>query len=154
MSMSRHVRSFAATLALVVSLCVLGAVPQLAAPKPTARAKAGAADTLAFPGTAWDHIAPDQAGWSAAGLKAAEDYSHTIQTAAVMVVSGGRVVGAWGEPTRKFNVHSIRKSFLSAMYGIHVREGRIDLSATLESLGIDDNEPSLTLIEKKATLHD
>ena len=33
-------------------------------------------------------------------------------------------------------------------------EGRIDLSATLESLGIDDNEPSLTAIEKKATLRD
>ena len=54
----------------------------------------------------------------------------------------------------RYNVHSIRKSFLSALYGIHVREGRVDLAATLESLGIDDNEPSLTPVEKKATLHD
>src|SRR5947207_13308674 len=71
-----------------------------------------------------------------------------------MVVSGGRVVAEWGEPTRRFNVHSIRKSFVSALYGIHVRDGRIDLSATMESLGIDDNEPSLTAEEKKATVHD
>ena len=138
--MSRACRSFVAALALAVSVCAFVASPR-------------AADTLVFPGAAWDKIAPAQAGWSTAGLKAAEDSSRTIQTAAVMVVSGGRVVGEWGEPTRKFNVHSIRKSFLSAMYGIYVHEGRIDLSATLESLGIDDNEPSLTPIEKKATLH-
>jgi CubicO group peptidase (beta-lactamase class C family) len=151
---SRHLRSFVASVSIVVSLCVVAAVPQLAAPKPAERAKAGAAETPTFPGASWDKAAPDRAGWSAAGLKAAEEYSRTIQTSAVMVVSGGRVVGEWGEPARRFNVHSIRKSFLSALYGIHVREGRIDLSATMEALGVDDNEPSLTAEEKKATLHD
>src|SRR5436189_138245 len=85
-----------------------------------------------------------RARWSRARLDAAEEYSRTVQTSAVMVVANGRVVAEWGEPTRRFNVHSIRKSFLSALYGIHVREGRVDLAATLESLGIDDNEPSLT----------
>jgi len=140
--MAHSFRSLTAAVALVVSLCILSAIPR-------------AVDTPVFPGASWEKVGqPDRAGWSSAALKAAEDYSHTIQTAAVMVVSGGRVVAEWGEPTRRFNVHSIRKSFLSALYGIHVREGRIDLSATMESLGVDDNEPSLTAEEKKATLHD
>src|SRR5439155_2744924 len=102
-----------AAVALVVSLFILSAIPR-------------AVDTPVFPGASWEKVAqPDGAGWSSAALKAAQDYSHTIQTAAVMVISGGRGVAEWGEPTRRFNVHSIRKSFLSALYGIHVREGHI-----------------------------
>src|SRR2546428_707698 len=101
--MLRPYRSFAASVALLVSLCVIAAAPR-------------AADTPVFPGAAWDKIAPERAGWSAAGLKAAEEYSRTIQTSAAIVVAGGRVVSEWGEPARRFNIHSIRKSFLSALY--------------------------------------
>jgi CubicO group peptidase (beta-lactamase class C family) len=71
-----------------------------------------------------------------------------------MVVVGGQVLDEWGETSTRYNVHSIRKSFLSALYGIHVREKRIDLSRTLAELGVDDNEPSLTAVEKQATLAD
>jgi len=140
--MSRHIRPLSAKILLLVAICVLAALPR-------------AASDAVFPGASWEKVADaGRAGWSVDALTAAEDYSHTIQTAAVMVVADGRVVREWGETARRFNVHSIRKSFLSALYGIHVREGRIDLSATLESLGVDDNEPSLTAVEKKATLHD
>jgi CubicO group peptidase (beta-lactamase class C family) len=48
-------------------------------------------------------------------------------------------------------VSSVRKSFLSALYGPHVRAGRLDLMTTLAELGIDD-EPPLTAAEKTATL--
>jgi len=82
--------------------------------------------------------APEQIGWSAARLAEARAFSGTINTAAVMVVAGGKVVDAWGEVARHYNVHSIRKSFLSALYGIHHEAGRVDLEATLASLGIDD----------------
>jgi len=51
------------------------------------------------------------------------------------------------------DVHSIRKSYLSALYGIHVHEGRIQLSKTLADLGIDDQSP-LTAVEKRATVAD
>jgi CubicO group peptidase (beta-lactamase class C family) len=108
-----------------------------------------------YPGRTWHRsTSPESAGWSSAGLRGARDYSKTIKTAAVVIVSGGRVIDQWGETATRFNVHSIRKSLISALYGIHVQEGEIDLSRTLEQLGIDDNAPSLTAIEKSATLHD
>ena len=91
------------------------------------------------------------AGWSAATLAEAKAYSETIDTAAVMVVAGGRVVAAWGTVAKDYNVHSIRKSLLSALFGIHEAEGRIDLEATLEELGIDDKQ-GLTEREKLATV--
>jgi CubicO group peptidase (beta-lactamase class C family) len=43
---------------------------------------------------------------------------------------------------------------LSALYGIHVLLGNINLDATLEILGIDDISPSLTNEEKQATVRD
>jgi CubicO group peptidase (beta-lactamase class C family) len=94
---------------------------------------------------------PEQVGWSAARLAEARGFAGTISSAGTMVVAGGKVVDAWGEVARHYNVHSIRKSFLSALYGIHNEEGRIDLEATLASLGIDDRE-GLDEREKLATV--
>lgn len=108
-----------------------------------------------YPGQTWERLTdlPKQ-GWSPEKLKVARDYAATIPTAAVMIVQGGRIVEEWGETATKFNIHSIRKSFLSALYGIHVADGCVDLTRTMEQLGIDDNEPSLTEVEKQATVHD
>src|SRR5262249_5477038 len=86
-------------------------------------------------------------------LALAREYSTTIKTAAVMLVQGGVVVTQWGEVERKFNTHSMRKSFLAELYGRAVREGQINLDATLATLGLDD-EPPLTDDEKKATVRD
>ena len=108
-----------------------------------------------YPGASWEQVAtPESAGWSGEKLRTARDYSATIKTAGVMIVQGGRVIDQWGETATRFNIHSIRKSLLSAMYGVHVADGRIDLSKTMEALGADDNEPSLTDVERQATLHD
>ena len=71
-----------------------------------------------------------------------------------MVIVNGQVLEEWGETSTRYNVHSIRKSFLSALYGIHVKGGRIDLTNTMKQLGIDDNEPSLTSLEKTASIGD
>jgi CubicO group peptidase (beta-lactamase class C family) len=65
----------------------------------------------------------------------------------------GKIVYEWGEVDRKFQTHSIRKSFLSAMYGNYVKAGVIDLDKTLAELGIDDNPP-LTEAELQATVRD
>ena len=109
---------------------------------------------VTFPGASWERLSsPGGAGWSIDKLAEAHDYSETIATAAVMVVHHGRVVDAWGETEQKFNVHSIRKSLLSAMFGIYVTEGTIDLESTLEELGIDDRL-GLTAQERGATLAD
>ena len=108
-----------------------------------------------YPGKSWQRMAsPEQLGWSSEKLDAARAYSEQIGSAAVMVVYDGTVVDAWGDVTRKFQCHSMRKSLLSALIGIHVEEGHIDLSKTLKEMGIDDNEPSLTETEKQATVGD
>src|SRR5215831_2591834 len=106
-----------------------------------------------YPGASWARVPAEQAGWSEEKLKEARAYAGTIQTAAVMIVAGGLVVDEWGDTTKRFNIHSVRKSFLSALYGIHVREGHIQLSKTLADLGIDDRSP-LTPLEKSATVSD
>jgi CubicO group peptidase (beta-lactamase class C family) len=105
-----------------------------------------------YPGKSWDRERGSR--WSAEKLRAARVYSDTIKTAAVMIVQHGAVVDEWGETARKFNCHSIRKSLLGALYGIEAAAGRIDLKRTLGELGIDDNAPSLTPTEKRATVLD
>lgn len=106
-----------------------------------------------FPDENWEEITDlEAAGWSEEKLDQAEAYTDTLHTAAVVIVHKGRIGHKWGEVERKFKCHSIRKSLLSVLYGIHVANGNIDLSTTLEKLGIDDNEPPLTYTEKQATV--
>jgi CubicO group peptidase (beta-lactamase class C family) len=71
-----------------------------------------------------------------------------------MIVEDGIVVDAWGDVTRNFKCHSMRKSFLSALIGVHVAEGNMDLTKTIGNLGVEDYEPSLTPREKQATVGD
>jgi CubicO group peptidase (beta-lactamase class C family) len=94
---------------------------------------------------------PEDAGWSSNRLQRAFTNAEAIGSAAVMVVQGGRVVSAWGRVATRYNVHSIRKSLLSAMIGQHEAQGRIDLEATLAQLGINDRQ-GLTDREKLATV--
>jgi CubicO group peptidase (beta-lactamase class C family) len=108
-------------------------------------------DAMAATGN-WPRWAtPESAGWSSAGLEAARACAASIGSAAVMLTAGGRTVAAWGQVDARFNVHSIRKSLLSALIGIHEEEGRIDLGATLATIGIDDKQ-GLTAREKLATV--
>jgi CubicO group peptidase (beta-lactamase class C family) len=109
-------------------------------------------DPRFFPGAAWpEPVVTDT--WSQAGLDQARDYSTTIDTAAVMVVHHGRPVAQWGDVAKRYKCHSIRKSLLSALIGIHVEAGHIDLEASLATLKIDDRE-GLTEREKAATVVD
>lgn len=113
-----------------------------------------AASTPVTPGATWSKYAsPEQAAWSSAGLADAEAFSRRIGSAAVMVVFDGAVLAHWGEIERRFNVHSVRKSLLSALYGIAAARGEIDLDQSLADLGIDDRRP-LSEIEKSARVVD
>ena len=115
-------------------------------------ANAATADTT-VPGAQWASFAtPEEAGFSSAGLAKAQEYTGRIDTAAFMLVARGKVVTQWGRTADRFNVHSVRKSFLSALVGMAVAEGKISMDATLGALGIDDNEPALTEVEKQATV--
>ena len=108
-----------------------------------------------FPDRTWSkEPIPARRGWSAAKLDVARAYSEQIGSAAVMIVDDGVVVDAWGMVTVPFQLHSVRKPLMSALIGIHSVEGRIDLTATMADLGIDDNPPVLTAVEKQASVRD
>lgn len=96
---------------------------------------------------------PEKLGYDSAKLAAAQAFAETMNTAALMVVVDGKILWQWGDVDKKFNTHSMRKSFLSALYGRYVRDGVIDLDLTMAELGIDD-EPPLSEEEKKATIRD
>ncbi len=108
-----------------------------------------------YPGAAFETTTPEAAGWSTEKLAEAKSWSQQIApSAAVMIIQHGLVVAQWGDVAIKSNLHSIRKSLLSALIGIAIDEHKIDPGATMESLGIDDNAPSLTPTEKTATVGD
>lgn len=103
---------------------------------------------------AWEDVDPAVAGWSVERLEAARLQSKKLKPTALMIVQDGRVIARWGDTSRKVKMASVRKSLLSALYGIAVADGRIDLSSTLAELGIDDTAPRLTQEEKTATVRD
>src|SRR5439155_23599535 len=80
--------------------------------------------------------------------------SHHIGSTAVMIVHHGSVVAEWGDTAAKTQLASVRKSLLSALFGIAVERKQISLNQPIGELGIDDNEPSLTAEEKTATVRD
>ncbi|NIO29755.1 MAG: serine hydrolase [Candidatus Latescibacteria bacterium] len=107
---------------------------------------------ILYPEAHWlKYETPEEAGWSSELLEQAKTLWKEIDSAAFMVIHDGAIVAAWGDVTQRFMCHSVRKSFLSALYGIHVAEGTIDINKTLGELGIDD-DPPLTQVEKQAEI--
>ncbi len=102
--------------------------------------------------TSWP--SPEDAGWSSERLNATREYAVSIGSAAGMVIDRGKVLFQWGDVDRKFNVHSGRKSLLSALYGAFLDKGEVRLSSTLADWRIDDYPPPLTPQEKQATVRD
>lgn len=108
-----------------------------------------------YPAAEWTiWKSPEEVGWSVEKLNRAKENAESIGSAAGMIILEGKVLFEWGETSRKFNVHSIRKSLLNSLYGVSVDKGEINLRNTLEQLGIDDNPPSLSKSEKQATIQD
>lgn len=107
-----------------------------------------------YPGKTWSIVkSPASLGWSAEKLKLAQAYSLSIGSAAVMIIDNGEIVDQWGETTRKYNTQSLWKPFLNALYGMAVRDGRINIQNTLADSNADD-KPGLTPQEKQARLAD
>ena len=101
-----------------------------------------------------EYVVPEEIGWSSVKLEEAENYAEQIGSAAVMALYEGKVFFSWGKIKQKYLIHSIRKPFLCALYGIYVKRGLIDLDKSLDELGIDDIPPGLTSTEKLATVRD
>lgn len=115
---------------------------------------AQAAD-LRYPGESWMQYAnPADAGFDAARLEAARETWESIPSAAFLVIADGAVVASWGDVDRRYMCHSVRKSFLSGLYGVYWDRGEIDLNMTLADLGIDDFPDPLLESERQARILD
>ena len=100
------------------------------------------------------YVTPEQVGWSSQKLAEVTPLVEQSGYAAMMAIYDGKVFYTWGNLSNNYWCHSIRKPFLSALYGIHIAEGNIDLDATMADLNIDDIPPSLTETEKQAKVSD
>lgn len=108
-----------------------------------------------WPGRTWKVASsPEVVGWSSKKLAVAKAYGDSIHSSAVIIVQGGEAIYEWGDFDKKLTSYSIRKSLISALYGIYAEEGVIDVNATLEKLGIDDSPNPLTKQEKQARIVD
>jgi CubicO group peptidase (beta-lactamase class C family) len=126
---------------LAVLLAILLAAPALAGDR--------------VPGERWMRYAdPAEAGFDRPRLDDARRAWEALPSSAFLVVADGAVVAAWGEPGRRFMCHSVRKSFLSALYGIYWDRGKVDLDKTLADLGIDDTPDPLLPGERQARVID
>ncbi len=82
------------------------------------------------------------------------DYAATFHPTGLIVVRNGVTIACAGDIRAKVNTRSVRKSLISLLYGLAVAEGRIRLDDRLDTLGIDDTPPALTVQEKQATVRD
>ena len=131
------------------SLTLAGAA-SLALLIPAAQAAQSCPRNQTFPAAEWQTATPAAAGWSTAEVEAALARAKRSWSSGVLI-AGGRVIGQFGDVGAPYETRSMRKSFLNAVAGQLEAEGRLDLSATLASLGIDDVTP-LTDTEKTATV--
>ena len=108
-----------------------------------------------FPGHEWKDVPHEKlTGWSLPELATAHQYADSLHDASLMVVECGRLVDEWGDASEKLTTFSIRKSLISALYGIYSGEGRINVNETLEEAGIDDYPSPLTKAERQARIVD
>jgi len=106
------------------------------------------------PADGLQYVTPEEVGWSSQKLEVSKSLAQQGGYAAVMAAFDGKVFFSWGDVSRNLKVHSIRKPFLSALFGIYVARGEINLDETLADLGIDDNPSGLTDAEKLATVRE
>lgn len=108
-----------------------------------------------FPDDGWMRFTNvEEAGFDSAKLEAARTTWEGLPSSAFLVIADGVVVAAWGDVGRRFMCHSVRKSFLSSLYGIYWDRGEIELNKTLADLGIDDEPDPLLETEKQARILD
>jgi CubicO group peptidase (beta-lactamase class C family) len=81
-----------------------------------------------------------------------DDHFKRMQGYSLTIFKHGKSVVELGKTNSLFNISSLRKTLLSALYGIFVEKKVIDLDATLAELGINDKPPGLTKEELQTTV--
>ena len=105
-----------------------------------------------YPSDSWKYSPPGKWGYkSTFGQEVNSFIERNMTTTGLMVVVGGEVIHSYGNLSELSYLASCRKSILSMMYGKYVENGTIELSRSINSLGIDDVGGLLPL-EKTATI--
>ena len=73
-----------------------------------------------------DWLSPEDAGWSSADLQEAHQFAIQSECQAVMALYDGKVFFSRGNTHKNYEVHSIRETFLSALYGSHLARAKIN----------------------------
>lgn len=142
-----------AVAALALSGCARQATVETA-PLPSAPRIPLAVPSLAptFPGAAWDRFTtPEVAGYSSEKLADVRAYVTGLNTTAMLVAVGGRVLFEYGPLDSLSYLASVRKSILAMLYGNYVEDGTIDLGRNLDEIGLTDNDELLP-VERGATI--
>ena len=87
---------------------------------------ASAADTI-YPGERWETTAPGDVGLNVELLAKARDYALTGEGSG-MVTRNGRVVMAWGDQRRRYDLKSTTKSIGMTALGLAIKDGKIKLA--------------------------
>ncbi len=112
------------------------------------------ADDQRFPGADWEHVTkPEAVGFSGPKLALLGNWMKTLDTTAIVVVVGGRILFEYGDVKHVSVLASARKSVLGMLYGKYVGNGTIDLDRTVKDVGLDDVQKFLP-IEQGARLQD
>lgn len=134
-----------AILALTVGLAA-GAVPPLPAVPSEEEEGRG------FPSEEWERIEdPESAGFSRVKLEALRGWLEAVDTSALAVVVGGRMLFEYGDLSHMSYLASVRKSVLAVLYGKYVEKGVIPLDRTLRDIGFTEAGQLLD-IELDATI--
>jgi CubicO group peptidase (beta-lactamase class C family) len=102
------------------------------------------------------HFLALAAACAASGRAMAQDLPAILaggDTSAMLVLRGGKPVFSYGNIAEVSYVASVRKSFVSMLYGPAVARGAIRLDRTLADMGFDDMG-GLLPVERTATIRD
>jgi CubicO group peptidase (beta-lactamase class C family) len=140
--------------AFLAGACRGGTDPALPVSQAGSQTASQTLELPTWPQDEWQRAAsPEDVGWSASKLEEARLFASKIETDALVIVDRGLIVQQWGDISTPMDVHSIRKSLLSALVGLAIEEADLTLANTLDDLGIDD-EPPLSEEEKQARVVD
>ena len=108
-----------------------------------------------YPDSTWQFIkVSPKDGWSNDSINKLKRFiSDSTNATGMVVVQSGKILFDYGNIEETSYLASCRKSILSMLYGPFVKTGKIDLTATIEQLHLDD-VGGLLPIEKKATIKD
>ena len=108
---------------------------------------------MIFPDKTWKRETPQKVGWSSEKFDKAKEYFENLNAESCVVIVNGRMLASWGDESKPVDNRSMRKFYLGSLIGIYSGRGKIDVTKTLNTIGIDEKTP-LTELEKSATIED